>query len=276
MPYEIENRKWDFTAIPIHNLLPMPHIHPHLELIYLEKGSGAAVLDHREYVLEAGDLFLSFPNQIHFYHVKDPVEGYMTIFAPTLFGDLKEVFQTKIPVCPVLHKDQIPSDTGKRLEKMCEKLKTDLSYDKIGAKGWLLTLLGEILPLMAFEENPGDQDTIKNILKFCMENYTEPLSLQSLSKALNLNPYYISHIFSERMHISYNDFINNLRVEHACELLEKGSSITYIAYASGFSSVRTFNRAFLKYRNLSPRDYRKQLLSSQACMKTGKLGTSIE
>ena len=39
MPYQIENRKYAFTASHIHRLLPMPHIHSHLEIIYLIKGS---------------------------------------------------------------------------------------------------------------------------------------------------------------------------------------------------------------------------------------------
>lgn len=258
MPYQIETRKYAFTASHIHRLLPMPHIHSHLEIIYLKKGVSVAVLDNKKYLLEAGDLFISFPNQIHFYHVKTSVEGYMIIFTPELFRELKEVFHTKIPDYPILHRNQLPADMVSRMEKICEKLRTDSAYDKIAARGCLLTLLGEILPFMILADSPSDQDTIKNVLKYCMEKYTEPLSLELLSKELHLNKYYISHIFRERMNISYKDFINNLRVEHACILLEKGSSITDIAYVSGFSSVRTFNRAFLKYLDMTPRDYIRQ------------------
>ena len=116
---------------------------------------------------------------------------------------------------------------------------------------------------MTLADSPGDQDTVKNILKYCMENYTEPLSLELLSKELHLNKYYISHIFQERMHISFKDFINSLRVESACNLLGKSSSITDIAYAAGFSSVRTFNRAFLKHMHMTPSDYIWQKMSDE-------------
>ncbi|MBO5458714.1 MAG: AraC family ligand binding domain-containing protein, partial [Lachnospira sp.] len=78
-----------FTASHIHRLLPMPHIHSHLEIIYLIKGSSIAVLDNKKYLLEEGELFISFPNQIHFYHDKNAVEGYMIIFTPELFRELK-------------------------------------------------------------------------------------------------------------------------------------------------------------------------------------------
>ena len=59
------------------------------------------------------------------------------------------------------------------------------------------------------------------------------------------------------MGISYKDFINSLRVEHACKLLTKDISVTEVAYASGFTTIRTFNRAFLKHVGMTPRDYAK-------------------
>lgn len=242
--------------------MPISHIHSHVELVYLKKGTSVAVSDNKKYLLEAGDLFLSFPNQIHFYHDKTPVEGYLIIFTPELFQELKEVFLTKIPDYPILHRRQLPPDASESMEKICQKLKNAGLYDRIAARGYLLALLGEVLPVMTLFENFGDQDTIKNILKYCMENYTEPLSLESLAEALHLNKYYISHIFNERMNISYKGFINNLRVEHACSMLERDANITDIAYACGFSSVRTFNRAFLKYMETTPRDYIKHRMEN--------------
>ena len=57
------------------------------------------------------------------------------------------------------------------------------------------------------------------------------------------------------MNIGFADFVNSLRIEHACNLLEKGSNITEIAFSSGFSSIRTFNRVFLQTLGMTPRDY---------------------
>ena len=82
MSYKIENRKYAFTAQYIRKLLPEPHIHSHLELIYLKSGYATAILDNKEYDLGEGDCLLVFPNQIHFYHVKKTLEGYMMIFSP--------------------------------------------------------------------------------------------------------------------------------------------------------------------------------------------------
>lgn len=257
MLYQIETRDNPFTASHIQRLLPIPHIHPHLELIYLKSGSSIAAADNHRYEIGAGDLFLSFPNQIHFYHDQEPVDGYLLIFSPDLLADLKDIFQTKTPTESILHREQLPPDIVEELNKICDKLKSDSAFSQISAKGRLLTLLGEILAQMALIDAPADQDSIKKLLTYCTENYTEPLSLESLSKELHLNKYYISHIFQERMGISYKDFINSLRVDHACKLLTKDIPITEVAYASGFTTIRTFNRAFLKHVGMTPRDYVK-------------------
>lgn len=269
MLYKIEKRAVPLTTRHDIALSPIPHIHPHLELIYMEEGSSIASVDNKEFLIEKGDLFLSFPNQIHHYHDKEPVQAFIFIFAPDLFKDLKEIFQNKIPASPIIKSAQLPGDVKSKLKKILKKNSSESIYDKASAKGYLLAFLGEILPLMSLVTNTADHDSIKNVLIYCTQHYTEPLSLDTISKELHLNKYYISHIFKERMNISFTDFVNSLRIEHACNLLEKDSSITDVAFSSGFSSIRTFNRVFADNMGMSPRDFIKQKELAQE-EETGK------
>jgi AraC-like DNA-binding protein len=255
MIYYLERRTQSLSAEVIHSLSPRPHIHPHLELIYLTEGSSYANADNTSFLLEAGDLFLSFPNQIHFYHVQIPLRGYMLIFSPDLFSDFESIFQDQIPIGSVLKAPQLPSDIEKRLAKIVATAQSDLLFDSVSAKGNLLTLLADILSQMQMTESPANQGTIKNLLTYCVENYTEPLTLDMVSEQLHMSKYYICHIFKERMGIGFAMFINQLRIAHACNLLEKNCNITDVAYSSGFSSIRTFNRVFFKSMGMTPRDY---------------------
>lgn len=259
MLYQFENRdkQAPLTAGHFEGLTPLPHIHPHLELIYMRSGSSMATTDNKSFLIEKGDLFLSFPNQVHFYHDCSPVEGYLIIFPPDFFQDFKKLFQTKTPDSPIIKGARLNPDTPQILEHIYQKNNTESSYDKISAKGYLLALLGEILPLMTLRNAPADEDSIKRILTYCSEHYTEPLSLDILSKELHLNKYYISHIFKERMNMGFVDFLNGLRIEHACNLLKKDENITDIALSSGFTSIRTFNRVFAQTMGMAPRDYIK-------------------
>ncbi len=257
MPYQIEIRKKTFTSSRLKKLQFPSHIHPHLELIYLKRGTSLVTTDNKKYCIGDGDLLLIFPNQIHAYHDETSIDASMLIFAPDLFSELKEVLCTKTPVSPIIHRDRIPTDIAEQLTQIHQQLNSEDSFSQLSAKGKLLSLLCELLSSMELIDAPADQDCIKRLLIYCTEHYTEPLSLELLSKELHLNKYYISHIFQERMNISYKDFINRLRVEHACELLQTDAQITEVAYASGFSTIRTFNRAFLKHMEMTPREYVK-------------------
>jgi len=255
LAYEIENRAYDFTAASIKRLLPNPHIHSHAEFIYLMEGSSIATLDNKEYRFGSGECFIAFPNQIHYYHDVTPIKGFMVIFSPELFGDYIELFRKMTPVFPIINRQQLSEEISDQLEKICARQQSTLAFHKTVAKGLFMALLGEVFSLMEFQDNPTDQDAIKRVLKYCVEHYTEPIGLELLSKELYLNKDYISHVFKERMHMNYKDFINKLRVEHAVRLLKKGMRVTDAAYESGFTSVRTFNRVFQKYMMMSPREY---------------------
>jgi AraC-like DNA-binding protein len=257
MSYRIENRKYAFTASHIHDLIANPHIHPHLELIYLTKGSSLAIADKKTYELRAGEVFLTFPNQIHYYYPQEPLEGYMLIFSPDYFKDLSMLFQNKVSTDAIIKKEQLPSETEAVLKSIYTKKRSDFPLDKVIANGTTIAFLGELLSHMELIDKPGEPDSIKKILSYCMEHYKEPLTLNMLSKELFLSKYHISHIFHERMHTSFNDYINFLRVEYACELLKEKLPVTEAAFACGFSTVRTFNNAFKKHRDMTPRDYVK-------------------
>ena len=76
-----------------------------------------------------------------------------------------------------------------------------------------------------------------------------------LARELHLSGDYISHVFSDRLGIHFPDFINRLRVEQACQHLAKGCSMTEVAFASGVSSIRSFNRNFKQIMRVSPSVY---------------------
>ena len=257
MFYNIENRNLPFTCHHVSRLLPQPHIHSHLELIYMIDGTSKVFSDNQMYELNSGDLFLSFPNQIHFYHSTHSLNAYLVIFASDYIKEFKDLLQTKTPIVPIIHANRLLQNIGSRLAKMEESLKSSESFQNLVAKGELLSLLAEILPCFSLQERGGDSDSVKRILTYCIKHYQEPLSLEKLSRELYLNKYYISHVFTERFGINYKDFINQLRVEYACELLESNASMTDIAFTSGFTSIRTFNRAFSKHAGISPREYLK-------------------
>ena len=96
-------------------------------------------------------------------------------------------------------------------------------------------------------------EQIEQLLKeHCVDNQLylkHDLSLQQLAQEVGTNRFYLSQFFS-RQGITYNTYINSLRINHfiSCyeETVAAGQSVgaQQLAYESGFSSYRTFSRAF--------------------------------
>ena len=93
MPYTYESRKLPLYAACFTGLTPMPHIHFHLELIYLLEGKSVTFTDEEEHFMEAGDLYLSFPNQIHYYHDQKPIRGVIAIFSADVLPEFTRIIR---------------------------------------------------------------------------------------------------------------------------------------------------------------------------------------
>lgn len=255
MSYTFEQRPTAFHAgNQFKNLWVVPHLHTHIELIYLLEGEGTVNVDRQTQIIGPGDLFLSFPNQVHNFHV-DPAKGVIFIVTPDLFPDLKDVFFGRVPVRPVIEKDRLPDGVADRVAEIFRCATAEDRLRNIEANGLLQALLAQLLGIMELTDVDSSCDSVRKVLEFCSEHYREPLTLQMLAQQLHLSGDYISHMFSERLGIHFPDFINRLRVEQACRLLSGGCSMTEAAFNAGFGSIRSFNRNFKQVMGVSPTEY---------------------
>lgn len=93
--------------------------------------------------------------------------------------------------------------------------------------------------------------------------YQQPeLKITDLCKKLNTNRTYLSNLINNDFQLSYNDFINQYRVNHAISMLQTESGKTQplsdIAQASGFGSLSSFNRAFKKHKGVTTSTFKKE------------------
>ena len=109
-----------------------------------------------------------------------------------------------------------------------------------------------------------DLEQIEQLLKeHCVDNrlyLKHGLSRPDLAQAIGTNRSYLSHYFT-RQGFTFNTYINNLRINHFVKRYEEGVaagqpvSAQQLAYESGFSSYRTFSRAFTERMGQSVADW---------------------
>ena len=90
--------------------------------------------------------------------------------------------------------------------------------------------------------------------------YLNPtLTLAEFAKEIKLNPKIVSQHINTGLNKSFNDFVNEYRVEEVKKRLNSPDlerlTILGIAYESGFNSKTTFNRIFKDFTGVAPREF---------------------
>lgn len=278
VPYE----KWDndffcnnYLSLENGRLGCQPHLHHHIEFVYLAEGSTVCHVDGETHTINAGDFLVVFPNQIHSFESIGPEKYLLCIVNPDLTPELEQQFSQFLPKSPVLRvsgeedrlvpliKNLIPFDTRRQRARSTTvegNVREWKHFQDIARKGVLLAFFGELFSRIEWRDitsNTSDNRALRMIVTYCAKNFEKDLSLASLEEELHLSRYYISHIFSSHIGVRFNDYINSLRIAEACKYLRTTDmSITDISDTVGFRTSRTFNRAFSKHMNTSPRSYR--------------------
>ena len=234
-----------------------PHIHSEIEVTLIKSGNGFAKCDDKIVELHPGAVFLSCPNQVHSYFGFDETldnKLFSFLIQPNNLLDYSYIFANKIPTSPYC----FPKNSAiYDLFNIASKKKPYTLVEDANTKVLLTAILGELMQYYDFVDSIARDSRVADILNYCNSHYHEDLSLDKLSKELYMSRSQISSIFNNKFDISFNDYINQLRLAEAVKRINQNTDNIYeIAFQVGFNSIRTFNRAFQKRYELSPREYR--------------------
>lgn len=237
-------------------LSPMVHLHKELEVIYVRQGKSVAYADKNSYMLNAGDMFITFPNQVHYYRTVQRGEYIVLIFSPDILYGISAEISKSIPDI-----NCFSSSDDRELKDIFERIyAADGEYKNIAISGYLNVIMSRILPRLRLQTvNAENNSAFYNIIDFCTHNFKDDITLDLVSEKLHLSKYYISRLINKRLKQNFNEYINNLRISEACNLLrETDAKIADISEDVGFGTIRSFNRAFKLVMGVSPTEYRSK------------------
>ncbi len=127
----------------------------------------------------------------------------------------------------------------------------------------ILRLLNELADTYIGKEESEtvDQAQVNHFVseaqKYIEEHYSEPLTLVDVAEQVGISGGYLSMMFSQTLQMGFVDYLNQVRIEHACTYLEQNFFKNYeIAYRVGFRDEKYFSRVFKKVKGQTPREYR--------------------
>src|SRR5436190_12016249 len=148
--------------------------------------------------------------------------------------------------------------TGRKKKLLAEKLLTITSAKGIDR---LIIFLGilkvlanrkEMQPLarQAFQRNikSYDGNRLNKVIEFTFKEFQRPITLKEVSSLANLTPEAFCKYFKTRTRKTYINFLNEIRINHACRLLTEDKTIAEICYSCGFMNLSNFNRIFKKVK----------------------------
>jgi len=98
-------------------------------------------------------------------------------------------------------------------------------------------------------------------IKFIKSNFHKDISLQQVAENVEMSPNYLSSLFKKEVQMNLIEYINQVRIEKAKEILLSSSLKTYeVAEKVGFTDESYFSRTFKKFTGIRPVEYRKKWL----------------
>lgn len=97
-------------------------------------------------------------------------------------------------------------------------------------------------------------------IEYINENYMENLTLTSVADKVGVTSAYLSTLFTQTMDCGFIDYLNQVRIDRACNFLHDNQLKTYeVAYKVGFHDEKYFTKVFKKIIGTSPSQFRKSL-----------------
>lgn len=119
------------------------------------------------------------------------------------------------------------------------------------------SIINNISELIEKHENKINSHMINKIIQYIHDHYDEQLTLADVSKLFNFNYSYLSAYFSSHNEEGFNEFLNKIRIQKACDFLKQDIPISDISSMVGYSDHSYFCKVFKKFTGLTPSNFRK-------------------
>lgn len=100
-----------------------------------------------------------------------------------------------------------------------------------------------------------DNPAFNQLLAYIEEHYMEELSCSDCARLFNMSQSNIARLFKKYLNVSFTEYYNEVRIQKAKELLERGMPIKEAASSTGYNNLNYFYRIFKKKYGMPPKEY---------------------
>lgn len=247
------------------------HQHEEIQISHIINGTGKLLVGDSIHPFSKGDTYVIGSNLPHiFKSIPEKLDAKMVtvFFTKNTFGtdffdlpyfkELQPFFNKSISGFKVI-------SNNKEISKKFIKLSSQEKLNRFISFLHLLEFLckAEIEPLSKFIYSKTLSSTegarLQVIFDFVFKNFHKPITLEEISKMAFMTPNAFCRFFRQHTNKTFFQFLIELRVEHACQLLssKKELNINIVSDLSGFNSISNFNKKFKKIKGITPTEYQR-------------------
>jgi AraC-like DNA-binding protein len=254
------------------------HYHPEVELIYFKHGNGTRFIGDSIQHFNSGDVYLLGSNLPHYWrfdevYFEDEANNHADVsvvhFNEDFWGSTFLNLPENLSIRGILDKAKqgIELTGGDKLQvgKLIESIVTAEGPKKIMLLMEALMRIGgskqvkqvsSIVSRVDFASSENDR--INAIYNYAIANFKNKIQIEEMAEVANISPNSFCRYFKSRTRKTFSQFINEIRVGHACKLLiENKLNLKQICYESGFHNFTSFHKYFKSITGKSPLMYQK-------------------
>ncbi len=265
--------------------LPEKHGHDFVELVYVIKGKATHLFEGEQYQIEAGDVFIINPGEVHTYDAKpnEKIEIINCLFLPNLVSSalLQELeISSAIDyfyVHPFLNKSErfnhllnLRGEASASVLRLLEDIIEELQEKRMGFPTLvrlqfiqLLIMLSRYYTQETKHDKVNQNDKFLLVHRICgyLERHSEQkITLELLSALFHTSPRQLNRLFKQEIKQSVIETLHHIRVEKAKRLLSNPDhKIIEVALAAGYDDPSFFSHLFKRIEGCSPGQYRESL-----------------
>lgn len=255
------------------------HQHPEWQITAIHKGEGILFAGNSSILFQTGDVFMLGSNTPHLLKRSQSSKAseQSGICSSSVFFAKDSLGEDFFSLPELKQLDSYLKKAkrgimfyGKKKKELFEQVSSFPQKQGLELVIGLLTLLNVMMA-------PGEQEFINSqhyepvmehktdermqkVLQYSIQHLNEEIKLEEVAKIANLSLSQFCRYFKLHTRKTYIQYLNELRIEHACSLLRKKDlSIAQVCYETGFQNLSHFNRQFLKIKRITPSAFRKGL-----------------
>lgn len=258
------------------------HCHNFIEIVYVIQGKAMHTVGDITYPVKQGNVIMIDYGVSHcFSHGEVDDEPFLTydlLFTPDFFNisvlENKEFFALASSylfssVFAEFKDSKVPQNLVKThsrdFHQLFEKIYNEYTTREVGFQSIIRAYLIEII-VKIFREIDKNQPTftkshqelVEKAIEHMRNNYDKHISLDEIASGIFLSKNYFRQIFKKTTGMSISSFMQELRINEACRLLEETDmNSAEVSFKCGFNDVKFFYSTFKKTIGMTPAEYRK-------------------